>query len=152
MKQTNNTAKFHGCDIKSTKQRNLVFNILNDSKTPLTAEEIFRQALKGNGSVNLSSVYRILDLFVEKGLAVRSMLPEENRSVYEMRRLEHRHYLVCVKCKTIVSLENCPLKGYEETLEKKTDFDILGHRLSVFGYCPECRKNRSKNKKYQEKN
>jgi Fur family transcriptional regulator, ferric uptake regulator len=150
MNQTNNTSKFHGCNIKNTKQRNLVLDVLKASVTPLTVEDIFRKTLKGNGSVNLSSVYRILDLFVEKGLVIRSMLPEENRAVYEISSLEHRHYLVCVKCKTIVPLEYCPLKGYEETLEQKTDFDILGHRLNVFGYCPKCRKSKSKDKPYQE--
>ena len=27
-----------------------------------------------------------------------------------------------------------------EALEERTDFDIVGHKLEVYGYCPKCKK------------
>jgi Fur family ferric uptake transcriptional regulator len=44
-------------------------------------------------------------------------------------------------CKKILSIEHCPLKGYEEILKKETDYAISGHKLDIYGYCPDCQKN-----------
>lgn len=65
----------HRCHLKSTKPRNAVLTVLAERKTVLTAEEIYRILLEGGGTANLSTIYRVLELFTEKGLATKSFFP-----------------------------------------------------------------------------
>lgn len=127
----------HG--IKNTKQRNLTIDILKQTQLPLTAENIFFKLKETDSSICLSSVYRILEVFISKGLVVKSTIPDENKAVFELKRMEHKHHLVCVSCKKMIAIDDCPLAKYEKYLEKDLGFDITGHKLEIFGYCQKCR-------------
>lgn len=125
--------------IKVTKQRELIFDALKHSDTPVTAEQLFLKLKSVDSLINLSTVYRSLNIFVEKKLVIESFIPEEKTSVFEINRMEHKHYLICINCKKVMAIDNCPVEEYEKSLEKSTGFDIKGHKLEIFGYCPECR-------------
>ncbi|MBU2700310.1 Fur family ferric uptake transcriptional regulator [Sporomusaceae bacterium BoRhaA] len=132
----------HG--MKSTKQRNLIFNILNQARNIMTAEDIYLELRKANYLVNLSTVYRILDIFVDKGIALKSILPEDNKCVFELNRFEHKHHLICLKCKKIISIDKCPLTEFERHIEQQTNFNITNHKLEMYGYCNNCKESAPK--------
>jgi Fur family ferric uptake transcriptional regulator len=39
----------------------------------------------------------------------------------------------------MITIGHCPIEDYENSLQKTTDFDITGHKLEVYGYCPQCK-------------
>lgn len=125
--------------LKNTKHRNAILEVLEEGDQPVTAERMFLELKEKNISINLSSVYRILESLVSKGLAIKSNLTGDNKASYELNRLEHRHHLICSGCKKMVSIDGCPLEEYEKQLKDKMDFDITGHKLEIFGLCRECR-------------
>ncbi len=127
----------HG--LKNTKHRNLVYDILTESQFPLTTEQIYLKLKEVDTSISFSTVYRILDAFVSKGIALKSSISEDNKAMFELNRMEHKHHLVCISCKKMITVEGCPLERYEKLLEKKTQFDITAHNLEIFGYCPVCK-------------
>lgn len=126
--------------LKNTKHRNAILNIFEKSAQPVTAEQIFLMLKKQENAINLSSVYRILNTLVEKCLVIKTVMPGENKAVFEMNRFEHKHYVVCTQCKKMVSVPGCPLEEYEKKLRDNTGFQIQGHQLEVFGICRECSK------------
>jgi Fur family ferric uptake transcriptional regulator len=66
---------------------------------------------------------------------------DNNKAKYEMiHENEHCHHLICIGCTKIVKIEDCPFKELEKTLHNRTDFDVTGHKLEVYGYCPDCKK------------
>lgn len=127
----------HG--LKNTKHRNLVYDILTESKLPLTTEHIYLKLKNVDTSISFSTVYRILDTFVSKGIALKSSISDDNKAMFELNRMEHKHHLVCISCRRMIAVEGCPLERYEKSLEKKTQFDITAHNLEIFGYCPACK-------------
>lgn len=139
MEDQENRQVFRAHGIKNTGHRNLIYDILRHAELPLTTEAIFLMLKEVDTSISFSTVYRILDLFACKGLAVKTTLADEGKAAFEMNRIEHRHRLICMGCKKMISIEGCPLKQYERTLEHKTQFDITTHKLELFGYCPECK-------------
>ena len=134
-------------NIKTSKQRELIFDILENSDEPLTVEEIFFQLAEKENSMNLSTIYRILNVFISKGLVVKSNI-YNNKAVFELRGNKHTHHLTCVCCGKILVMDNCPLNGYEKSLEEMTSFDITSHKLELFGVCPECKIKKEKNSAY----
>lgn len=125
--------------IKNTSQRQSVYEVLLKSKKPLSAESIYQALLDQNSdSVNLSTVYRVLEVFTQKHLVIRSTLSVEGRATYEINHHEHRHHLSCVSCGAIKPIKGCPLEAYEKSLVESTGYQIVEHRLEILGICPEC--------------
>ena len=130
--------KLKGAGLKNTPVRRGIIEILSLKSCPLSPSDVLT-ALNDNGiTANLSTVYRTLNCLTDNGITTRITLQGEASSLYEFNTGEHRHYLVCIKCKKIIPLEGCPLSGYEKTLESKTDYKIFSHKLSVYGLCPDC--------------
>tara|TARA_Y100001933_G_C18830517_1_gene493211 strand:+ start:18 stop:461 length:444 start_codon:yes stop_codon:yes gene_type:complete len=126
--------------IKYSKQRNELLTILRGYNSPLTAEKIYEESRKTLENVSLSTVYRILNAFVDKGLAKKTNLDVENRALFELERHDHKHHLLCLGCSKMVQISSCPLKAYEKELQEELGYHITSHKLEIYGYCPECRK------------
>jgi len=141
--------KTHGCDIasllrehglKHTKNREVILGYLESAEQPTDAEQIYTELKESGVGVNLSTVYRTLESLCEAGLANRIILESSDKAHYEYNDSVHRHHLVCVACKKIIPISFCPMSDYERKLEKETGYEITGHKLDVYGYCPECKK------------
>jgi Fur family transcriptional regulator, ferric uptake regulator len=126
-------------DIKNTRQRNFVFDILNHSQEPRTAEQIYMKVRILDETISMSTVYRILDVFMEKDLVIKTNITSDHKALFEVNRKEHRHFLICTSCKKMVHIEDCPLSIFEAAIETKTGFTVTGHRLEVLGRCYQCK-------------
>lgn len=126
--------------LKSTRQRNAVLNVLQQANEPLTVDTIFMRLRENQVPVSLATVYRMLDLFSEKGLVTKS-ITSANRAtaLYQLAGQHATHVLRCLRCHTTVPIQPCPLDKLEEILRLQTDFEIKGHSLEVYGLCPHCR-------------
>ena len=130
---------FKGKNIKYTKHREMIYDVLSKSNYPIAAEDIYIRLKEMDSTICLSTVYRILDAFIDKNIVVKSSMAGKNKSIFEIEPMDHRHRLICIGCKKTINVEGCPLKEYERLLQKKTDFDITGHHLDLVGYCPKCK-------------
>ncbi len=126
------------CGLKSTKRRLAILGVLARSEQPLSAEDVLFKLKDASIPVNLSTVYRTLDTFAAKHLALKLNIADENRALYEFNHMEHKHYLVCLGCKKTMAIKSCPLENYEKAIADKTDYLISGHKLDIYGYCPDC--------------
>jgi Fur family ferric uptake transcriptional regulator len=123
--------------IKKTKQRQSVLSVLERSPIPLSATSIRSQAQKDGESIWLSTVYRILELFVKKGIIVKISILNNDFALYEINRFEHKHYAICLSCRKVVQMDNCPMEKFVPQL-KDSDFHVTGHKVEIYGYCKEC--------------
>ncbi|WP_411676123.1 Fur family transcriptional regulator [Caproicibacter sp.] len=130
--------RLKSCGLKNTRQRREIIGILEQSGRPVSAEGIFFGLREQGETVSLSTVYRVLELLVEKKAVRRLNTVEECGTLFELND-KHRHYLVCLGCHRMFPLDDCPLKSYEKELTDKTGFDVTGHSLEIYGYCRDCR-------------
>jgi len=127
--------------LKNTKHRNSVLKVVELSEQPISAEQIYFNLKESNVSVNLSSIYRILETLVNKNIVIKTNLTVTNKALYEFNFQIHKHHLICSGCKKMLSIEGCPLEDYEKTLQEKSGFSITGHSLEIYGYCNDCKNN-----------
>jgi len=128
--------------LKNTKHRNSILQLVKNSDQPVTAEDIFLRLKEDSVSINLSTVYRILDALVSKNLIVKTNITGDSRTFFELSHAEHTHHLVCIGCKKMFSVDGCPLDDYEKALHDRTGFDITGHKLELYGYCRDCKRDK----------
>ncbi len=126
--------------LKATKHRTEIMDVLEKSDKPLSADQVFFELKEREIRVNFSTVYRVLEALTDKNLVVKLNIPGEQRTLYVFKRIGDKHYLICLGCNKMLAISRCPLENYEESLAKETKFTILGHKLDIYGYCPECRK------------
>lgn len=123
---------------KNTKQRTKILQIFKDSNIPLSAEDIFVRMKEYYPLLAISTIYRNLEILTSKGIVIKSIF-NDGIARYELSNTEHRHHLKCIGCNTTVDIDACPLKALEHSIEAQTDFDISGHSLELYGYCPKCK-------------
>lgn len=125
--------------LKVTRQRLALLAALNQSETPLTAEELYMRMRQDFATLSLSTIYRTLDTLCEKQMVNRSVLMDGGRALFEIMPETHCHNLICTVCHKIVPIRDCPLGAYEDSIAKTTGYTISGHKLEVYGICPSCR-------------
>lgn len=130
------------CGLKSTKSRNAVLDVLSQDGHVLTAESVYKAITNAGQAINFSTIYRILEMFTACKLTEKIFLPDEGKYGFSLRKRGHTHRLICLSCHKVVDLPHCPLGEYERQVAAETQFDLVGHTLELYGYCPECKKNR----------
>lgn len=138
--------------IKWTRQRKCVYQILSEAQEPLSAHQIYHQALQlvPEDTYALSTIYRILSVFEENGLVNSTTWMGDDTVVYELEKGEHRHFAVCLECHKRIPLRNCPFAfGHEHhdhdhhhEDDALKDFTVTGHKIELYGYCSNCGKGR----------
>jgi Fur family ferric uptake transcriptional regulator len=123
--------------LKKTKPRALVMAALEEAERPMSATEILSAIEKAGESAWISTVYRVLELFTQKDVVSRLAMRGSDMAVYELNRIHHRHYAVCVRCRKVIPMLNCPMDAFLPNLDDH-DFHVLGHNLEIYGYCREC--------------
>jgi len=124
--------------MKSTRHRNAILLLLEQTEHPMTAEELYISLKEKTATINLSTVYRTLDTFVSKNLVIKSTM-DDAKARYELNHHEHKHHLFCVGCHKVISIEDCPMEELQEIIKKKMDFEVTGHKLEIYGYCHNCK-------------
>jgi len=139
--QENNTYKglLQSNGLKNTKRRNLILEILATLEQPVTVDQLFWELKKNDISINISTVYRIVDTLVSKHLITKTNISGDNKTYFELNRPEHRHHFICTACKQMFWIDDCPLEDYCALIQTKTGFDVTGHKLEIYGYCPKCK-------------
>lgn len=119
---------------RMTKQRAAILHCLQQSQRPLSLEEILDLAAKEIEHLNLSTVFRTMQTFIEEGKVHSVKMPGE-KSYYELAQGEHRHYFSCDSCKKIYFINKCP-RGLADLVPP--GFKVLGHSITLNGLCLEC--------------
>ncbi len=123
-------------DFKKTKRRIAILTILDKSPVPMTAEEIYSNAIN-DVNMNLSTTYRALSTLSEKGILLKNLC-QDGKTYYQINNHQHKHQLVCNICNKVVPIAACPLTKLESNLSEQTGFTITGHNLEFSGICPQC--------------
>jgi Fur family transcriptional regulator, ferric uptake regulator len=124
-------------NIKKTKQRTMLLEILEAAEVPLTASEIHSLYQQKDNKAWLSTTYRTLEILTRHSIVNKFMSLENSTALYELNRHEHRHYAVCKGCHKMWDLGDCPMKDVKLSA-KNGGFHVTGHSLEVYGYCDDC--------------
>lgn len=129
-------------NLKVTKGREVILDIIFESSESLSAEEIFNECKRKGQNINLSTVYRTIDIFLDNNIIDKFIL-ENGISTYKLHKRNHNHKLECDLCHKEIELE-CPIKQIEEIILKETGFKVTNHSLKISGICKKCEKETQK--------
>lgn len=126
-------------NLKKTKIRKAILEVLDRADTPISALQIANEILKTAERLWLSTLYRGLEALTETGLVRRIDLTESHFALYELESHKHGHYAICLSCRKMILIKNCPFGDYQPLIADKA-FKILNHKVEIYGYCGNCLK------------
>ena len=129
-----------------SKQREDLLNILKNSSSHPTAEELYEKAKEKIPSVSRGTVYRNLKDLVDEGYIIKiSMASGADR--YDYIHKKHNH-IICKSCGTVKDFEyNFDLEDVKQSVIKQTEVSPLLDGVIMYGICEKC-KEKLKNRGY----
>jgi Fur family transcriptional regulator, ferric uptake regulator len=121
-----------------TPQREMILHILHDAEEHATAEELFARVSVLSSAVDLSTVYRTLELLEEFHLVASFDLGDGERR-YELLTLHHPHYhLHCRSCHQLITIDAQELQPLIAQLAQEHGFEAQFEHLIIPGLCQGC--------------
>jgi Fur family ferric uptake transcriptional regulator len=125
-----------------TPQRLMILEAIEHSDEHISAEEIYTQVAAKYPDVNISTVYRTLELLKKLGMVYEIDLGE-GRIRYHAEESGHHHHLVCQQCGTVIDIDEAALFTLKDILMKDYHFQAELRHVGVFGTCEKCLKKSS---------
>ncbi|HRL14082.1 MAG TPA: Fur family transcriptional regulator [Aggregatilineales bacterium] len=121
-----------------TPQRELILDAVCESGGHTTLGQIFARVRQSDPSIDRSTLYRTLKLFVELGLVV-SADTGGGETLYEIAGLRRHHHLVCRVCGQEQEIDHAVVARMFEQVFQQYAFTADTDHLVLFGICAHCR-------------
>lgn len=126
-----------------TPQRMMILDVIRQSTGHITAEQIHAAVMDTYPYLDISTVYRTLEL-----LKALRLISETNlgggvtQYEYKVGKKPH-HHLVCSSCGETISLGGQIFEPVETILLEQYGFKVDFDHLAIFGQCAHCRQERA---------
>ena len=127
--------RLHELGLRMTPQRQFVLEALLDLEHA-TPEQICQHVQRSTPTVNITTVYRTLELLEKLGVVRHTHLGHGAPS-YSVHEHQHVH-LVCHGCGRIEEVPRELMDGLTGTLHQKYGFALDAGHLALSGTCREC--------------
>lgn len=121
-----------------TPQREIILSALHNVEGLVTAEEILTEVQAVATAVDISTVYRTLDLLQKLGV-VASVTGSDSQRRYELMHHHGPHvHLVCVSCGEVVGANLEDFRPFMTRVKEQYGFRVGIEQLSITGLCTRC--------------
>lgn len=122
---------------RRTCQRQVILEELQKLQSHPTAVALYEIVRRRVPKISLGTVYRNLELLARTGVIQKlEFAGSEARFDGDVTRHDH---LRCVRCGRVDDIHGPPLDLSGGNVNDFSDYHVLGHRVEVFGICPQCR-------------
>ncbi len=126
--------------LRLTPQRAAIAEVFFEMGGHANVEELYRRVRRRRRGIGQATVYRMLKLLTELGLAEARDFGD-GRMRYEPA-LDDRHHdhLICTECGRIVEFEDDAIERLQEEVARAHGFELVWHKMELYGRCEACRK------------
>ena len=117
--------------LKMTEQRRVILRVLHGSDDHPSVEVVYQRAKESDPTISIATVYRTLHLLDEMNLVKRHDF-RENYSRFEVN-LEHHHHLIDLETGEVIEFQNKELEGIKDRIAAELGYDLVDHRLELYG-------------------
>ncbi len=122
---------------KVTPQRLMIIEALRRASGHVSAGQIAEEVRQHYPTVDLSTVYRTLDVLKRMRVATAIDVGTGD-AMYEWAPPEPHHHLVCTSCDKIANLDHRYLEDLGARLKSDLGFNATLDHFAIFGVCQEC--------------
>jgi Fur family ferric uptake transcriptional regulator len=120
-----------------TPQRMMILEAIANSGGHISAEEIHETVRQAYPYLDISTVYRTLDLLKTLHLVSETDLGR-GHAQYEFLSKGLHHHLICTECGKILDFDNSLLDPLRQVIEEEYHFHAEIEHLAIPGICSDC--------------
>jgi len=128
----------HENGYRVTPQRITILDAICAGERHSSLGAIYARARKQDAQIDMSTVYRALELFQTLGLVVSVDLDGHEKG-YEITKPEPHHHLICKKCEQEFDIDSQTANNFYELLRREYGYEVTMDHLVLSGLCPDCR-------------
>ncbi len=118
--------------LRMTGQRRVIARVLSSATDHPDVEEVYQRANRIDRRISLSTVYRTLKLFAEKGILERHDFGHK-RGRYEEAGRGHHDHLIDMETGRVIEFRNEAIEALQDRIARELGFKLVGHRLELYG-------------------
>ncbi|HWK39154.1 MAG TPA: Fur family transcriptional regulator [Hyphomicrobium sp.] len=118
--------------LRMTGQRRVIARVLSSATDHPDVEEVYQRANRIDRGISLSTVYRTLKLFAEKGILERHDFGHK-RGRYEEAGRGHHDHLIDMETGRVIEFRNEAIEELQDRIARELGFKLVGHRLELYG-------------------
>lgn len=126
-----------------TAQRRVIARVLSEATDHPDVEAVHRRALRIDSRISIATVYRTVRLFEEADILERHDF-RDGRSRYEEATESHHDHLINIESGEVIEFQNEEIEALQREVAKKLGFDLVDHRLELYGVPTKSNKNSKK--------
>ncbi len=126
-----------------TAQRRVIARVLSEATDHPDVEAVHRRALRIDSRISIATVYRTVRLFEEADILERHDF-RDGRSRYEEATEIHHDHLINIETGEVIEFQNEEIEALQRAVAKKLGFDLIDHRLELYGIPLKTKKNSTK--------
>lgn len=123
---------------KYSKQREEVINCIKETKSHPTADEVYMMLKLKNPNISKGTVYRNLNLLVEKGL-VNKISNSGKPDKFDYVCNPHSH-AICKICGKVYDIEILFDSKIADAIKSQTELEEFQNEFTIYGICKSCNK------------
>jgi Fur family ferric uptake transcriptional regulator len=123
--------------LRMTPQRQLILDVVASTHGHFAADQVHQQVVRAFPDVNISTVYRTLEVLEELGV-VRHTHFHDGVAQYERADAARHQHLVCSRCGADAELDLSVLQPLAEELRRRYGFEADLAHSAIIGLCREC--------------
>lgn len=131
------TQELRSAGLRMTPQRLMVMDAVFHHEGHITAEDIHAKVQARYPYVDLSTVYRTLQVLKEQGVIVELQI-SDGPTQYESVQGDAHHHAICQRCGKMVELDPDALQPVEDELLSRHGFHAHLTHMAIYGVCQEC--------------
>ena len=120
-----------------TVQRRAILENLSSRTDHPTADQIYAAIQDRIAGVSRTTVYRVLETFVQLGLAQKISNPEA-KARFDADTSRH-HHATCLECEKIIDIDGSVLPDIDLSRADLKGFEVFDCSVVAVGLCKDCR-------------
>lgn len=116
--------------MRNTKQKNLIYSIINNNRCHLDAYHIYELCKKEIPNISLGTIYRNLSNLVDEGKVVKIRVGDFDR--YDIN-IMHAHF-ICDKCGEIIDV----FDNFLDDIDYIHGNMVVNYEIKFNGICKKC--------------
>ena len=118
--------------LKVTMPRIKVLEVLESAEPHhLSAEDVYRQLLKVDESISITTIYRVLTQFEQAGIVERHNF-DDGHAVYELASDTHHDHMVDVDTGAVTEFVNDRIEDLQREIADQHDYELIHHELVLY--------------------
>lgn len=124
---------------RMTEQRYILLDIIANADQQLDAERLLEIAKHRVSGINLTTIYRTLNVLEATGLVqAHYHSPDHTRKFYELQRAEPTYHFTCRQCKQVIAFHSTLTETIRQQLAEQLGLSVRDVCICADGLCHAC--------------